>query len=60
MQAWVDQRPHIDNTATSCIEKCYAKIKKYLDFSTKDLKRIYKSLKLYLTKQHADYKARLE
>ena len=60
VRAWVDQRPHFDNTATSRVEGCHAKIKEYLDSSTRDLKRVYESLELYWTKQHADYKARLE
>lgn len=55
----VDQRPHFDCTVTSCVEGCHAKIKEYLDSSTRDLKRVYESLELYCTKQHADYKARL-
>lgn len=60
VQAWVDQRPHLDNTATSRIEGCHAKIKEYLDSPTRDLKLVYESLELYWTKQHADYKVRLE
>ena len=47
MQAGVDQRFHFDNIATSCIEGYHAKIKKYFDFSIKDLKSVYKSLELY-------------
>lgn len=47
VQAWVDQRPHFNNTITSKVEGCHSKIKEYLDSSTEDLKCVYESLELY-------------
>lgn len=59
--AWVDQSLYFDNTITFFIEECYHKIKEYLDSFIGDLKHVCsESLKIYWTKQYADYKAHLE
>lgn len=58
--AWIDQWLHFNTIVISRVKGYYAKIKEYLDFSTRDLKHIYKSLKLYWTKLYADYKAWLK
>lgn len=60
VRAWINQYSHFDNTITFFIEGCYANIKKYLNFSTIDLKYIYESLELYWTKWYTNYKTQLE
>lgn len=51
---------HFNNIGASNIKSSYVNIKKYLYFSTQDLKYIYKSLKLYWTKLYVSSKVLFE
>lgn len=60
VQVWINQQLYFNNIVISRIESCQTKIKKYLDSSIGNLKQVYKSPKLYQTKQYANYKVQLK
>jgi hypothetical protein len=50
---YIKQRCHFGVTVTSPIERCHATLKAYLQRGHGDLRRIFDSLKLFWTDQHA-------
>ena len=53
MACYINQRCHFGVTVTSPIEGCHATIKAYLQRGHGDLRRVFDSLKLFWTDQHA-------